>query len=312
MNKRALSALAAAVIGLITTFTSGHARAADPVKFGIQSWPGVTVKTQVVAHVMQAMGYETRISELGSSFIYQGMRSGDIDVSLGAWMPAHKDMLQPVLDDGSATQLAANLKGAVQGLAVPASVWKSGVHTVRDLAASADRFDSTIYAIEPGAGMTRAFKKAVDDDYQGLGDWTVVPSSTSGMLAQVERATKRGEPIVFHGWKPHWMNVKFDIRFLKDGSDSPIANMESTVYTVVATRWQKSNPQLVGFLRNLDVKPATQSQWIYDYSYKDQAAATVAEGWIREHLDTVAGWLDGVMAADGSPGIDAVRKAYGS
>jgi glycine betaine/proline transport system substrate-binding protein len=47
-----------------------------------------------------------------------------------------------------------------------------------------------------------AFQKAVKNDYKGLGDWTVTPSSVSGMLSQVERITRNDKAIVFHGWKP--------------------------------------------------------------------------------------------------------------
>jgi glycine betaine/proline transport system substrate-binding protein len=299
--------LAAAVV-----LVSVGSAAAEPVRFGIQPWPGVTVKTEVAARILEAIGYDAEISEYGSSFIYQGMRTGDVDVSLGAWMPAHEEMLRPVVEAGAAKQLSVNLEGAVQGLAVPVYTWEAGVHSVEDLVANGDAFERTIYAIEPGAGMTRAFRNAVEEDYQGLGDWEVVPSSTAGMLAQVERAVNRGDAIVFHGWKPHWMAVKFDIRFLDDGESSPIADMGSTVYTIVATEWADANPQPVRFLEQMQVSPEVQSQWIYEFSYEEKAVGEVADSWISNNLDLVTTWLEGVQAADGGSAIEAVRAAYGS
>ncbi|SDG39219.1 glycine betaine/proline transport system substrate-binding protein [Limimonas halophila] len=307
-----LAAFAVAGALALTAGMPRPASASEPIRFAVQAWPGVTVKTAVATRVLEAMGYRTETRELGSQFIYKGIESGEVDVSFGAWMPAHKSMLQPLLDKGEAVQLAANLKGAIQGLAVPTSVCEAGITSVEDLVANGERFGRKIYAIEPGAGMTRAFKKAVKNDYQGLGDWEVVPSSVAGMLAQVERAVGKDEAIVFHGWKPHWMDVKFDICFLDDKESSEIAALETTVHTVIPDGWTDANPNVARFLKQFRVEPSTQSRWIHAYSYKDRELDRVARQWIERNLDTIEGWLKGVTAKDGGPAIDAVRAAYGS
>ncbi len=310
LSVRTIRFTVAVAFALVLTGVTTATAASAPVRFAIQSWPGVTVKTEVATQLLNAMGYETEVTDLSSQFIYQGIRSGDVDVSLGAWMPAHESMLQPVLDDGAAVQYAANLEGAVQGLAVPTYVWESGVHSVDDLVAAGDRFGREIYAIEAGAGMTRAFNKAVESDYKGLGDWSVTSSSVAGMLAQVQRAIKQQEPVVFHGWKPHWMDVKFDIRFLEDDDASEIADLETTVYTVVATGWPEKHPQAARFLEQYRVSTDVQSRWIYGFTYEERSQEAVARDWIAANLDTVEQWLDGVEAADGSVGIDVVRAAF--
>lgn len=122
----------------------------------------------------------------------------------------------------------------------------------------------------------------------------------------------RGDAIVFHGWKPHWMAVKFDIRFLEDGESSPIADMESTVYTVVATEWAEANPQPVRFLEQMQVPPEVQSQWIHEFSYEEKPVDEVARNWIADNLDTVATWLEGVKTADGGDAIEAVKAEFAS
>ena len=48
----------------------------------------------------------------------------------------------------------------------------------------------------------------IKDNKFGLKNFELVESSEQGMLAQVERATKRKEPIVFLGWEPHPMNTQ--------------------------------------------------------------------------------------------------------
>ncbi len=39
------------------------------------------------------------------------------------------------------------------------------------------------------------------------------------MLSQVERASKRGQAIVFLGWEPHPMNTRFKMKYLTGGDE---------------------------------------------------------------------------------------------
>ena len=39
------------------------------------------------------------------------------------------------------------------------------------------------------------------------------------MLAQVARAVKKQEPVVFLGWEPHPMNANFEMAYLSGGDD---------------------------------------------------------------------------------------------
>ncbi len=287
------------------------AGAAEPIRFAIQAWPGVTVKTEVARQLLETMGYETELQELSPQFVYQGIRTDDVDVSLGAWMPAHEDMVQPLLDDGVAVQHAANLKGAIQGLAVPAYTYEAGVKSVGDLADKGAMFNHEIYAIGSGAAMTRAFQDSVEEDYMGLGDWKVMPSSTAGMLSQVDRATNNEQHIVFHGWKPHWMDITYDIRFLEADPSGRLAGMETTVYTVIANDWPEKNPQAAKFLKQFDVPLQAQSLWIDGFSRHEKPAEEVASAWIRDNLAIVEKWVDGVPTADGGDAMSAMRAKYG-
>lgn len=140
------------------------------------------------------------------------------------------------------------------------------MQSVADLDPNGERCGREIYAIGAGAAMTRAFQDAVEADYMGLGDWQVVPSSTAGMLSQVRRAITQNEAIVFHGWRPHWMDVLYGIRFLEPGPKGTLAGMETTVYTVVAAGWPEQNPQVARLLEQIQVDPDAQSQWNNEFS----------------------------------------------
>ena len=302
-------------VGLALMAAVPAASANDSVRFGYQPWPGVTVKTEVAAQILEAMGHDVEVEELDPQFVYQGMQSDDVDATLGTWMPAHEDMLEPLLADEQAERHAVNLDEAIQGLTVPEYVREQGIESVSDLVAEGEMFDHNIYAIEAGAGMTRNFQEAVADDYKGLGEWEVLPSSTSGMLAQVERSVSREEPIVFHGWRPHWMDLEYELHFIADHDSTleqgaEIAEQESTVYTVVRTAWPETNPEAARFLEQFQVEADHQSEWIEGFTRDERDADVVAREWIEAHPEVVAAWLDGVATTAGDPAAEAVADHF--
>lgn len=280
------------------------------VNFGLPPWPGVSIKTEVVAQVLQALGYHTKTLSLGTPFVYRGLASGKVDAFLATWLPAQQNMLKPLLKKHQVVKLTQNLSGAIEGLAVPDYVWKSGIHSVKDLADHAARFDHKIYGIEAGSAINGKVKTAIKHNYEGLGGWKLVASSTAAMLTQVKRAAQRKQPIVFIAWRPHWMNIKFNIRYLKDKGGSAIAGIKSKVYTLVSAQLPERDPNLTKFLRQFHIGAATQSHWIYQYSYKKQSKAKVARTWLSQHPKIVQQWLKGVQTADGASAMAAYRRAF--
>ncbi|MGE4533105.1 MAG: ABC transporter substrate-binding protein [Halomonas sp.] len=282
----------------------------DEVRFGVPPWPGVTVKSEVAAQLMEAMGYETRQNDLAVSVILEGLTRDDLEVYMGGWYPVQVDMVEPLVEAGQVEKLVSNIRGANSGLVVPRYVFDAGVTSVADLDAHRERFDGEIQGIEAGTGINTAILEAIDADLAGLGDWDLRESSTAAMLAQAERKMADGEWVTFVGWEPHWMNVSFDLAYLEDADDAGIAEIESTVWTVVPASLADEDPQLHRFLSQYVVEIEDQNAWVHAYSYEERPADEVAGEWIGENLDTVAGWLEGVEALDGTSAIEAVRAAY--
>src|SRR5699024_3483491 len=110
------------------------------VKFGIQPWPGVTVKTEVATDILEVLGYETEKLQLNTPFILHGIVSGQVDVALGGWYPISAAMITPLVEEGKLIRLTANLPHALSGMAVPVYVHEAGVDSVEDLSRYADRF----------------------------------------------------------------------------------------------------------------------------------------------------------------------------
>ncbi|OHV09736.1 ABC transporter substrate-binding protein [Kushneria phosphatilytica] len=283
----------------------------DQVRFGVPPWPGVTVKTEVASQLLSELGYQPQSQELAVSVVINGLATHNLDAYLAGWYPTEKPLIEPLAEQGKLDKVVANVSDAVNGLAVPDYVWNAGVHKISDLDKHADQFNSTIYGIEAGASMSEIIDNKIKADYEGLGDWTQKNSSTAAMLAQVGQEIQNKQWVVFNAWKPHWMNLSYNLHYLTDDQpDSPIASVQSTVWTVVPSSLKQDDPNLYRFFKQFVVDSRIQSKWIYDYSHEKNDPEQVAHDWIAANLDTVQGWLEGVKTKDGRDAFEAVRADF--
>lgn len=278
------------------------------IRFGAPPWPAVTIKTEIVSQILEAIGYDTSQQTVSLSITYEGLKQGELDVFLANWSPFQNALVKSYLEEGSLVRIARQIDDALGGMAVPRYVWEAGVHSVSDVDRYADRFNNKFYAIQPGASATQLYKAAVANNTAGLGDWKVVTSSTAGMLAAVGNATRRNDWIIFNGWKPHWMFAVYDLKILKDPTNTGLSAIESEIYTVVQKRFAECRPNLARFFKQFKLDSAVQSEWVRTARDREQSA--VAREWISEHLDIVERWLKDVETRDGESAIAAVRAQY--
>src|SRR5690606_37366218 len=182
-------------------------------------WTDITATTATVSVLLKALGYETDVKVLSVPVTYSSLKNKDIDVYLGNWMPTQEGDVRSYLDDKSVESFGPNLVGAKYTLATNASGAEIGIKDFKDIAAHRDELGGKIYGIEPGNDGNRLILDMVSNDSFGLKDFDVVESSEQGMLAQVARSDKAGEPIVFLGWEPHPMNANFQLTYLSGGDE---------------------------------------------------------------------------------------------
>ncbi|MBD3281147.1 hypothetical protein GF391_00175 [Candidatus Uhrbacteria bacterium] len=104
----------------------------DKITIGIPPWPGATVKSRVVAQVLQEIGYETEIKEMDASVVYASIADKQVDVNVAGWMPTtHADYWEEFKDDLEIAGI--NVTQSWLGLGVPDYV-DSGIQSLEDLA----------------------------------------------------------------------------------------------------------------------------------------------------------------------------------
>ncbi|MBM7556068.1 ABC transporter substrate-binding protein [Halanaerobacter jeridensis] len=267
------------------------------IKFGHVNWPGVTMKTHVAKNVLEKLGYKVTMDSYTQQVLFTGMEKDQIDAFLGNWDPTMKVNFKPYQEKGVVENVRVNLPEALYQTAVPKYVWEAGVKSMADLQEHADKFDNRIVGIEPGNDGNQIIKDAIDNNTYNLKEWELTTGSTAAMLAAVGKATANKDWIAFNGWKPHWMNVKYDIKYLKDPEG--IWGSNDVVYSVARPELKEEGPHFYKFLENFAVTSDIQSAWILEYQKKERDPKKVAEEWINNNPDLVKEWVKGMKTVDG-------------
>ncbi len=275
-------------------------------------WTDVTSTTAIFSVLLQQLGYQPKITVLSVPVTFAAMKNRDIDVFLGNWMPAQSANRKPFEEDGSVQVIGANLQGAKYTLAVPAYTHAAGLHDFSDIARFADALGHTIYGIEPGNDGNRLVLGIIKQNDYNLGNFKLIESSEQGMLAQVERAVQDKRPIVFLGWDPHPMNMRFDLRYLTGGDATFGPNFgAATVYTTTRNGYSTECPNLGRLLKNLKFTLRSESEMMSAIIDQHLQPDVAANAWLKTHSELVARWLEGVRSFDGRPALLAIQGTAG-
>ena len=291
------------------------ASAADPpecrtVRFSDIGWTDVTSTTAIVAQLLRTIGYTPTITVLSVPVTFASLKNKDIDVFLGNWMPAEEADRRPYIDDGSVVVIGPNLEGAKYTLAVPAYTYAAGLKDFNDIRRFGPQLSDSIYGIEPGNDGNRLVLKMLKQDQFGLGSFKLIESSEQGMLAQVERAYRSKEPIVFLAWEPHPMNMRFDIKYLNGGDAVFGPNFGgATIYTVTRTGYSAECPNMGRLLVNLKFTLRGESEMMAAILDRHEQPEVAAAEWLKAHGAEVRIWLEGVRTFDGRPASGALAQA---
>jgi len=300
----AISAIALCAAG------AAHAQAeCDTVTFSDVGWTDITTTTATAKHVLEGLGYDVDVKVLSVPVTFASLESDDVDVFLGNWLPAQEGAIGPYLESGEIETLATNLEGTKYTLAVPTYLYDKGLQSYADIAKFRDELDEKIYGIEPGNEGNAYLVSLAEEDKHGLGGFEVVESSEQGMLAQVARAYKDQEAVVFLGWEPHPMNANFDLKYLPGGED--FFGGEGIVNTVTRKGYAEECPNVAKLLENMKFSLEMENEIMGKILDEGEDADDATAEWLKNNVAAWEGWLDGVTTLEGEPGLPAVKDALG-
>jgi glycine betaine/proline transport system substrate-binding protein len=332
--KRSLAAVTLAAAALIASITTtlvastpavGAEPAAEPaaespakreppvcqnVRFSDVGWTDVTATTALVGQLLHTIGYNPSITVLSVPVTFASLQNKDIDVFLGNWMPAQEADRKPYDADGSVVVIGPNLLGAKYTLAVPSYAYDAGLKDFKDIHSFAAALSNSIYGIEPGNDGNRLVLKMLKQNQFGLGDFKLIESSEQGELAQVERAYRSKQPIVFLAWEPHPMNMRFELKYLNGGDEVFGPNFGgATIYTVTRQGYSALCPNIGRLLSNLKFTLRGESEMMAAILDRHEQPDVAAAEWLKANPTAAKLWLDGVLTFDGKPAYAALAHA---
>jgi glycine betaine/proline transport system substrate-binding protein len=271
------------------------------VRLADVGWTDVTATTALLSELLRELDYHPVTRLLSVPVTFAAMKSGEIDVFLGSWMPAQAATRAPYLADGSITVLRENLVGAKYTLAVPAYAYAAGLRSFADIGRFAKALDGRIYGIEAGNDGNRIILDMIRRNQYGLGGFTLVPSSEQGMLAEVARRYAARQPVVFLAWDPHPMNLRFELRYLAGGEATFGPDYGgATVATLTRAGYAAACPNVGRLLANLEFSTRGESEVMYRITEGHEPPDVAARAWLAARPGVRAAWLKGVTRFDGS------------
>ena len=294
-SKKLLAVILAVVVGAMVAGCGGGSPESRELNLGVATgWD----ENQVVANLTKTLleeelGYgEVRLTELELGPVFEGVGSGDLDAFQDMWLPNHQAQLDAVEND--VVQLSPWYQGQTEfGIGVP--TYMTNVNTIPDL----NNTDLTqILGIEPGAVISERIPDSVIPTYDLNQEY--VESSTAGMLSEVERLYNDGEEFAFVPWRPHWMNARYDFKFLEDPEDAlQDLNDAATISSIVNEDLPDEDPVAYAFMENLKLTEEQVNE-IENINPQDYGEATRT-------------WLEDENNRNSlQPAIDAARDAQES
>jgi len=213
-------------------------------------WDEGIAASELWKAVLEEQGYEVELEYADPAAVYNGIASGDYDVTLDTWLPlTHGDYIDEYGDD--MVDLGAWNEDAKLTLAVNED---APIDSLEQLAENADLFDSTIIGIESGSGLATVVDEAVIPGY-GLDAFDHVTSSTPAMLTELDTATSAGENILVTLWRPHWAYDAFPIKDLEDPKG--LLGEAEGIHSYASTSFEEEFPEVFGWLSDFTMDSDT-------------------------------------------------------
>jgi glycine betaine/proline transport system substrate-binding protein len=232
--------------------TEPTSMARRPLRIGWTAWADAEWVTRLVARLVEErvdQPVELVMADVGLQ--YQGLASGDLDVMLMAWLPVtHADYYDRV--SGRVIDLGPIYTGARLGWAVPDYVPRGELGSIADLRKDSvrERLNAHVVGIDPGSGLMRASRRVLQA--YGLKRWSLMASSSAGMVAELDRAIRQQEWVVVTAWNPHWIFARYELRYLDDPLG--VLGRSERVHALAREGFDADFPlRVLDFLTRLDI-----------------------------------------------------------
>lgn len=324
----ATKAFSVFVLVLITSLVFGLSHAhAQPLVFVDWSWDSALVHNRIAGFVAEhGFGYEVDYLFADTVPGIQGLRRGDVHVSMETWVDNVQEIWDEVIAEGTVVDLGPNFPNAPQGWYVPTYVIEGDpergiepmapdLRSVHDLAQYWELFrdpenprrgrfhNGPTGWVVSDHNVTRLRTYGLDRYYD-----VFYPGSQAALDTSIIRAYERGEPWFGYYWEPTWIMGSLDMTMLEEPPYTDECWAERTgdygcAFPAVAVRIAvnhqllKRTPDFVEFLRNYETELFHTNEALAYMELSGGDAHDAARWFLREYEELWTQWLDADVAA---------------
>jgi glycine betaine/proline transport system substrate-binding protein len=285
-GRKLLAVILALVVGALVSGCAGGAQ--NELRIPDIGWTENTAVANLTKVLMEdELGYNVTVQTVDLGLVFKGVDTGDLDAFQDVWLPNHKDLLN---EARNVERLGDWYQGKTEfGIGVPNYVNITRLDQLNDT-------DITeILGIEPGSVIMKRIPDDVIPAYNLK--QKLVESSTAGMLAEVERRYNNREDFAFIPWRPHWMNQRFNFKYLEDPKNAlGDLTQSAEIFTIVRQGLENDDPVAYAFLNAIKLD---ESQ-VNDLENTIEQAGDPVEGarqWAQNNPDVVRPWVDAAKNA---------------
>jgi len=284
--------LALLVVGTLTAGCSGSEQPKELELANIGWDENVAVSNLTKVLLEDELGYESvevRRAELDST--YQRVANGELEAFQDVWLPNQTALLEGVAEDVEHLD-PWFLDETEQGLAVPAYMDITSIDQLNETNAT------LILGIEPSAVAQQVLADEVIPQYALK--QKLVEAPTEGMLAEVEILYTNKEDFAFFAWSPHWMNQRYDFRYLEDPKDAQgSTNDPAEISTIVKKDLREQDPVAYAFLSSMELTEE-QINDLENVINEEEDPLEGSKRWVRDNRAVVQPWIDAANNAEAS------------
>lgn len=308
-------------------------RKKDTIVFSDLNWTSAQVQNRIAQYIVEkGYGYPTDLVFGGTLPLFQGLKAGDIHVTMEIWLPNQSIGWEEAVELGEVVSVGKSLVGDWQStFVVPAYVADANpdLKTPQDLMkpeyqelfSTADsRGKARLVACVPGWSCELVNDAQIEA--YGLSDslHIIKPGSQDAMFSEIFGAYEKQEPWLGYMWGTGDPALKLDLVRLEEpaytkecwDSDKACAFDNSLVLVAVHKDLLPRAPEVIGFLQNweftIDIYKGI-FQWMD--ATTDSTPAEAATEWLKTQESIWTSWVSAEVADKVKAALAAGEEADG-
>ncbi|WP_420629436.1 ABC transporter substrate-binding protein [Candidatus Leptofilum sp.] len=276
------------------------------------SWSASELNIAVAKNLLEnELGYPVEVVSLDENAQWPALAAGDAHASLEVWPSGHAANVEEYID-GSGTVENGGLLGPVGriGWYMPAYMLDQNADLATWEGFTSDEAAALFATAETGdagqfLGGDPSFVQYDGDIINNLGMQfeVVFAGSEEAILAQLDSAYSREEPVLFYFWTPHSIHAKYELTRveLPEYSDDCYAEADSggvdcdypgdDLFKIFWSGLAEAAPDAHTLLTNMSYSTEDQISMIAAVEIDGQSVEEAAQAWLDANEDVWRAWL---------------------